>query len=139
MERLLIEPKINASRFRFKGMDCFIRKMESVDRLIVHGTDDSGFERDFEMNSRSFPVGYVPIRFVIANALSFTPGRALFCYRKGEDYINMINALVIQCSDEMLSFIFRDTGGEFREQGLTANQIYAKDIEIFLYDKPKIW
>ena len=139
MERLLIEPKINASMFRFKGMECFIRKMITIDKLLVHGTDKSGYERDFEMNARSFPTGFIPVRFAIVNAMSFTPGRALFCYRKGEDFVNMINALVIYCSDEMLSFIFRDTGGEFREQGLTANQIYSKDIEIFLYDKPKIW
>lgn len=67
---------------------------------------------------------------------SFGFGKAIYLCHKTTTEVVQMNAIIIAYARNSISFAFRDTGGEIRQQMLTAQQIDAESIKLQVYPLP---
>ena len=140
MINLMIEPVLNGEKFHYFGKDAFITRAsedgKSFELMVV---DCHGHRETRIIGLDSLPKHITPFQYRIINPHEFKPGNVIIAYKKHEMGANIIQAIIMNCSREMISFLFRDNGGEFRQQGLTARQIALNEIIVKGYPDPKIF
>ena len=67
---------------------------------------------------------------------SFGFGKVIYLCHKTTSEVVQMNAIIIAYARNSISFAFRDTGGEIRQQMLTAQQIDAESIKLQVYPLP---
>ena len=67
---------------------------------------------------------------------SFGFGKVIYLCHKTTTEVVQMNAIIIAYARNSISFAFRDTGGEIRQQMLTAQQIDAESIKLQVYPLP---
>ena len=140
MINLMIEPVLNGEKFHYCGKDAFItRASEDSKSFECIMVDCHGHRETRVIPLASLPKHIAPFLYRIINPHDFKPGNVIVAYKKKETGINIIQALILNCSKEMISFLFRDNGGEVRQQSLTARQIAVNGIVIQGYPDPKIY
>ena len=101
--------------------------------------DNSPYGEPVTLPKELIPESFNKYRYYINNFTEFEPGRVIFVCKVYPDRINKLYGIIRKCSSEMISFTFRDTGGELRTQGLTARQIANDEIMIRMFPEPKVF
>lgn len=137
---LCIEKFINA-RDEFKMHGKIFRLMQEKDKDHFHCIliDKYNFPQPKIVAKLDIPNSMQPYEFRITNSHIFEPGKAIFIYHKLPDRINKLQAIVVKCTPNMISFFYRDNGGEFKSLGLTARQIATQAIVVQMYPEPRIF
>lgn len=116
-----------------------IGEHETGELVCFKYRENDGVVQKTVLDSVDVPDYFERYRFRITNPEVFEPGKVIFVYKKYEDRINKMYAIIRNCTTEMISFTFRDNGGELKTQGLTARQIAAHQIVVMLFPEPKIF
>lgn len=137
---LRIEKYLN-THDEFKMHGRIYRLMHECDRNHFHciSIDKNNYPKPVTMMKEDIPNSMQPYEFRIVNSHEFEPGRAVFMYHKKPDRIDKMQGIIVKCTSQMLSFLYRDNGGEFKSLGLTARQIAAKGIVVQMYPEPTIF
>lgn len=136
---LQIEKNLNTNdSFKMNGK--IYRLIHECDRDHFHCmvTDKYNYPQPMVVAKDDVPRSMQPYEFRIVNPEVFEPGRVIFAYHKKPDHFNIIHGIIVKCTRQMISFTFRDNGGEIKSLGLTARQIATEGIVIQMYPDPKI-
>ena len=136
---LQIERFLNTNdAFKMNGK--IYRLMYECDKDHFHcmSTDKYNYPQPMIVAKNDIPRSMQPYEFRIVNPEVFEPGRVIFAYHKKPDSISIIHGIIVKCTRSMISFTFRDNGGEIKSVGLTARQIATDGIVVQMYPDPKI-